>query len=296
MPKSFLSTIVAVRRGALRPLAGFLAKPCLAIAAAILLLAVAGCETPQTAQAPLPPQPSPQNPATEQLLATLRQASASPVSTPTPVSPQAGANPPPAPASSTAQLPAALREQPGAAQTNSAASTASQINGGTNALVLQEGDAVQISFPGATSLNRTVSIRRDGKISLDMIGDIEAAGLTPNQLEKVLLEKYGPQLVVKEVTVSVVSSAFMIYVTGAVMRPGKVVSERPLTPLQAVIEAGIDTQRSNLRAVRIIRTDDRGNNERFKLNLKKIIDGKQFQPFTLRPLDIIVVPEKFTWF
>jgi polysaccharide biosynthesis/export protein len=269
MPKSFLSTIVSVRRGEPGPLAAFLAKFCLAVAAAILLLAAAGCQTPQIAQAP-PASPS------------------APVSSPpTAISPFAQN-------SSIAQSPA-VGQPRGAAPVN-APSLVPEISTPANSLVLQPGDAVQVTFPGAPTLNRTVAIRRDGKISLELIGDIDAAGLTPNQLEKVLLDKYGPMLVVKEVNVSVVTAAFIVYVTGAVSHPGKVASERVLTPLQAVIEAGIDTQRANLKSVKVIRADEHGHNERFKLNLKNIMLGKEFQPFTLRPLDIIVVPEKFTWF
>ena len=228
------------------------------ILAAILLLAVGGCGTPEMAPSSAP-SGSPQV--------------------------NASASPAQGPASS----------QPAGAPAE-AVSTGPQSSSATNSLVLQPGDAVQISFPGAPSLDRSVTIRRDGKISLDMIGDINAAGMTPNQLEKVLLDKYGPQLVTKEVNVNVVNSAFIVYVTGAVMRPGKLTSERALTPLQAVIEAGIDSTKSNLKAVKVIRTDDRGHSETFKLNLKDILYGRETQPFSLRPLDIILVPEKFTWF
>jgi polysaccharide export outer membrane protein len=160
---------------------------------------------------------------------------------------------------------------------------------------LREGMTVRISFPGASTLDNTVPIRQDGKISLPMVGEVKAAGLTPQELEKELLRVYGPQLVVKEVTVTVQTSNFEVYVTGAVLRPGKLSSERVETPLEAVIEAGIDHTKANLKKVVVLR-DENGKTERFTLNLDAELKGKQSEPFTLKPNDKIYVPEKFMWY
>jgi polysaccharide biosynthesis/export protein len=163
-------------------------------------------------------------------------------------------------------------------------------------LVLHEGDTVHIAFPGAPTLDSTQIIRRDGKITMEMIGEIKAAGLAPHDLEQVLLKAFDAQLVDKTVTVSVPSSVFAVYVTGAVIHSGKLTSERPLTPLQAVLEAGIDTTKSDLKRIIVIRTSDNGGTERFKLDLNKVVNqGEPSDAFTLRPLDIIFVPEKFSW-
>jgi len=163
-------------------------------------------------------------------------------------------------------------------------------------IVLHEGDTVHIAFPGAPKFDSTQTIRRDGKITLESIGEITAAGMTPHQLETYLLKVYDTQLVDKEVMVSVPSSIFILYVTGAVSHSGKLTSDRHLTPLQAVLEAGIDSNRSNLKRVIVIRTSENGNTERFKLDLNKVMKhGEPPDPFTLQPLDIIFVPEKFSW-
>jgi polysaccharide export outer membrane protein len=163
-------------------------------------------------------------------------------------------------------------------------------------LVLHEGDTVRIAFPGAPRLDSTQAIRRDGKITLEMMGELRAAGLTPHELEQELLKVYDTQLVDKEVTVSVLSSIFIIYVTGAVAHNGKLSSDRPLTPLQAVLEAGVDNIRSNLKRVIVIRTSDNGDTERFRLDLNKVLKrGEPSDSFALKPLDIIFVPEKFSW-
>jgi polysaccharide export outer membrane protein len=166
-------------------------------------------------------------------------------------------------------------------------------------MVLREGDTIHISFPGAPSLDTIQIIRRDGKITLNMAGEVrelKAAGLTPKELEQQLLKVYADQLVVKEVTVTVQSSVFIVYVTGAVLRPGKLISERVETPLEAVIEAGIDNTKSNLKKIVIIRESENGQTERFKLNLDDVMKGKPTVPFILKSMDKIYVPEKFSWF
>jgi polysaccharide export outer membrane protein len=163
-------------------------------------------------------------------------------------------------------------------------------------LVLREGDTLKISFPGAPNLNTTQQIRRDGKISLSLVGEVSAAGLTPEQLEKKLIGLYAPQLVTKEVTVTVESSSFPVYVTGAVLRPGKVTSERPITALEAIMEAGgFDYTRANLKSVRVIR-NERGHIDHYTLNLKQVLAGQSSETFYLKPMDIVYVPERFTWF
>ncbi len=113
---------------------------------------------------------------------------------------------------------------------------------------------------------------------------------------KVTLFQCGPQLQTKEVTVTLESSAFSVYVTGSVLRPGKVVSDRPLTALEAIMEAGgCDYNKANLKAVTVLRQEN-GQQHHYKLNLKGMIKGEPVEPFKLKPSDIIYVPEKFTWF
>lgn len=169
-------------------------------------------------------------------------------------------------------------------------------SGATNGLILQPGDSVKIVFPGSPSLDTTQVIRRDGKVTLAIVGEFQAAGITPVEMEKKLLKAYEGQLRTEEVSVTVQSSAFIVYVTGAVGRAGQLNSDRHLSPLEAVIQAGVDITKANLKAVRVIRTYPGGRVERYKLNLKMTLDGHSSQPFDLEPLDIIYVPERFTWF
>ncbi len=162
-------------------------------------------------------------------------------------------------------------------------------------IVLREGDTVRVSFPGATTLNTVQLIRRDGRITLPIIGEFPAAGMTPPDMEQELLKLYGPQLQTKEVNVAVDASAFPIYVTGAVLRPGRINADHPLTVMEAVLEAGVDYTKANLKAVRVIR-NEKGQTEHHILNLKKVLQGQQDVQFKLKPNDIIYLPEKFSWF
>jgi protein involved in polysaccharide export with SLBB domain len=166
----------------------------------------------------------------------------------------------------------------------------------SEALILREGDMLKISFSGSPNLNTTQQIRRDGKITLELVGEITAAGLSPSDLEKEISDAYGPQLVTKEVTVAVVSSSIPIFVTGAVLHPEKVLSDHPITALEAVMEAGgFDYSKADMKDVRIIRSEN-GREHTYILNLKSVMQGKQMNPFYLKPYDIIYVPERFSMF
>ncbi len=161
---------------------------------------------------------------------------------------------------------------------------------------ISEGDVLKIAFPGAPTLDTTQTVRRDGKITLAVIGEVPVAGLTPTGLEKVLAERYADQLVSKEVSVTVVSTSFFVYVTGAVLRPGKIGSDRPISALEAIMEAGgFDQAKADTSAVRIIRQED-GRTKNYTVNLKTLLEGKTTELFYLKPSDIVIVPEKFAWF
>ena len=166
----------------------------------------------------------------------------------------------------------------------------------SDSIVLSPGDTVRLTFPGAENLNRVALIRRDGYVTLPLVGEFKAAGLRPREMEKQLLELYGPQLQTKEVSVAVESSAFPVYVTGAVLRPGKILSDRPLTALEAIMEAGgFDYTKANLKSIRVLRTRE-GRTEQYLLNIKRVLQGQDSQQFQLKPGDIVYVPEKFNFF
>lgn len=163
-------------------------------------------------------------------------------------------------------------------------------------IVLREGDVVNVAFPGAPDLNRSQPIRRDGKISLAQVGDVVAVGKSPADLEKEILKLYETQLVVKQVSVTLGSSAFPVFVIGAVLRPGKVTADRPLSAFEAIMEAGgFDFAKANLKRVMVLR-EGPSETATYTLNLRDTLDGKNAKPFYLKPSDVVYVREKFSWF
>jgi len=166
----------------------------------------------------------------------------------------------------------------------------------TESLILREGDVLKITFPGSPNLDATQPIRRDGKIVLSLVGEVPAVGLTPDELQKKLIELFAPQISSREVVVVVESSSFPVYVTGQVIHPGKIQTDHPLTALEAVMEAGgFDFGTANLKSVKVTRTE-KGVTKAFKLDLKRALDGKEAKPFYLKPGDILFVPERLQVF
>ena len=93
-----------------------------------------------------------------------------------------------------------------------------------------------------------------------------------------------------------VSSSFPVFVTGAVLKPGKIVSDHSMTALEAIMEAGgPDYTKANLKAVKVIRLED-GQFKTYTLDLKLLLEGKGNEPFYLKPSDIVRVPERFVLF
>jgi polysaccharide export outer membrane protein len=161
---------------------------------------------------------------------------------------------------------------------------------------LSPGDVVKISFPGAQNLDTTQQIRRDGRLNLYMIGEVKAADMTPAEFERDLVKAYSSQLISKEIKVTVVSSSFAVFVTGAVMKPGKISSDRALTAFEAIMEAGgFAGNSANAKEVRVIRQEG-GQTKTYTLNLKTILDGGQGESFYLKSYDSVYVPEKISWF
>jgi polysaccharide biosynthesis/export protein len=162
---------------------------------------------------------------------------------------------------------------------------------------LREADVVKVAFPGAQNLDTVQTIRRDGKITLPVVGEVVAAGKTPSDLQKELVKLYANELVSsKDISVTVQAASFPVFVTGAILKPGKLLSDGPITALEAIMESGgPDYTRSNLKAVRIIRSQD-NRTKNFTINLRGLVTGAPIDVFYLQPNDIIYVPEKITWF
>ena len=162
----------------------------------------------------------------------------------------------------------------------------------TNLMQLREGDVLRIAFENVTNLNTTVAIPLDGTISLQLIGQTKVTGKTVPELQTSLIALYEPHIKSTEITVTRVSSAASYTVGGAVARPGKLPLERPLTVLEAVMEAGgVVIARAKVSEVSVFRIEN-GKRINYQFNLKNALRGKELSLFYIKPFDVIYVPEK----
>jgi len=158
--------------------------------------------------------------------------------------------------------------------------------------LLQEGDVVSVEFQYTTNFNTLQKISMDGTLILNSAGAVKAAGKTVEELQAELSRIYRPQIQNDVVTVKLVSSASSLYIAGAVIRPGKIPMDRPMTALEAVMEAGgWDPAHAKLTDVTVLRLED-GRQKTYSVDLYKTLRGMNDQPFYLRPFDIIYVPLK----
>jgi polysaccharide export outer membrane protein len=167
---------------------------------------------------------------------------------------------------------------------------ASRLNSETN--LLREGDVVSITFQNSTNLNTTQKIPLDGLLNLENVGTVKAAGKSPEDFQGDLARLYGPQTRNDPITVKLIAAATAVYVAGAVSHPGRVPMERPMTALEAVMEAGgFDPARAKLSAVTVLRIAE-GRQRTFHVDLKRVIEGRDDSPFYLKPFDIVHVPSR----
>ena len=154
---------------------------------------------------------------------------------------------------------------------------------------LAPGDIVKLSFPGAPELNQLQRVRADGKISLPVLGEMNVGGKRLGDLQKELSRKYEAEIKNSEVVVTLEFSAIPIYVSGTVKNPGKVVLDRPMTVLEAIMEAGGFGDFANTKKVVVIRNVN-GRHTTYVLNLSPSLKGVPSEAFYLKAYDAIYVP------
>jgi len=156
-------------------------------------------------------------------------------------------------------------------------------------IILREGDELLINFPGASSLNTQQRIRSDGRITLDLIGEVSPVGLTPVQFQERLSELYASQLVSNEVTVRLTSRQFFVYMNGSVGTNGRLEFDRPVTLLEAVMASGFADGTVNLSKVKLMRLEGK-KVKTWVIDLNRVIDGKSEENPELKQGDMIIVP------
>jgi polysaccharide export outer membrane protein len=161
-----------------------------------------------------------------------------------------------------------------------------------NAYSIGMGDVLEISVWKNPELSATVPVRPDGRISVPLLGDVKAAGMTPLALKQTLTDGYkeyvtapGVSVVVKEI------HSRKIYVTGEVAHPGTFDLEPRTKLMQALALAGGLTPYAKGSVVVLRDARDGRQEKRFEVELKAIIRGKRPQDnLLLQPGDTLVVP------
>jgi polysaccharide export outer membrane protein len=157
---------------------------------------------------------------------------------------------------------------------------------------IRVGDALDVRFYKTPELNvEKVPVRSDGKISLDLVGDVQAAGLGTDELSSNLAQAYSKELQEPEIAVIVRSFGGQVYVGGEVNKPATLNFTEGLTALEAIQGAGgfnVDASMENVVLVR--RAGDKY--EGYRLFLKKALTGDDYtQDVALQPNDVVYVPK-----
>lgn len=152
-------------------------------------------------------------------------------------------------------------------------------------------DVLNISVWKEGDISRTVPVRPDGKISLPLLNDVQATGLTPMQLAAVVTERLRKFVADPQVTVIVVTiNSRRIYLVGEVNRAGAFTLLPNMTVLQALSTAGGFSQYADQKKIYVLR-DENGKQIKYLFNYKEVLRGqKTEQNILLKPGDTIVVP------
>lgn len=150
------------------------------------------------------------------------------------------------------------------------------------------GDKLRIEVYKDEQLSQSLQVRPDGKITMPLVGDVAAAGLTPTELRDSVARSLKEYVTNPSVTVIVTeATAARVYVMGEVNSPGPVGMQGPLTALQALARAGGFKDWAKTKSIRILRTTPQGV-QTLKFNYKDAVKGAD--PVYLRPGDTVVVP------
>jgi len=159
--------------------------------------------------------------------------------------------------------------------------------------IIQPGDQLDIKFFYNPELNETLTVRPDGMISLQLVDEVQAAGLEPSQLDDELTIMYAQEL--KKPMITVIVKSFggqRIFIGGEVNRQGLITISGNMTPLQAVLNAGGFKETASPENAIIIRKGSGNKPVPIAMNLADAMQGKTSSAdFLLQPDDIVFVPK-----
>ena len=169
------------------------------------------------------------------------------------------------------------------------ATTAVPASQGGPEYVIGPEDVLHIAVWKEADLTATLPVRPDGKISLPLLNDVQASGLTPEQLAQSVTEKLKKYIADPHVTVVVTQiNSKRIYLVGEVLRAGATPMLPNMTVLQALSSAGLN-QFAKTKGIYVLRTAN-GKQEKLPVNYRKLVKGQIEQNYVLQAGDTIVVP------
>lgn len=156
---------------------------------------------------------------------------------------------------------------------------------------IQPSDKLEVFVWKEPDLSRKVVVRPDGRISVPLVQDVDASGLSTEELKKKIEAALSEFLEAPNVTVIVEEiQSYQIFVIGQVQKPGSIRSDRPLTVLQALALAGGFSEYADQGDIRIIRSYGT-ENVTYNFNYKDVVKGKNSnQNIVLRTGDVVSVP------
>jgi len=172
------------------------------------------------------------------------------------------------------------------------ADASSQAKPHDDSFVIGNDDVLAINVWKEPDISRSIPVRSDGKISLPLVGEVQAAGRTPLKLEVEIASRLKNYISEPEVTVIVQQiNSQKFNILGQVNRPGTFVIANSLTVLDAIALAGGFRDFAKQKSIYVLRQNADGTQTRMPFNYKEVIKGQNpAQNIKLQPRDTIVVP------
>ena len=173
-----------------------------------------------------------------------------------------------------------------------AQSNASPAKPHDDSFVIGNDDVLAINVWKEPDISRSIPVRSDGKISLPLVGEVQAAGQTPLKLEQEIASKLKSYISEPEVTVMVQQiNSQKFNILGQVVRPGTYVIANSPTVLDAIALAGGFRDFAKQKSIYILRQNADGGQSKIPFNYKDVVNGKNTaQNIKLQPRDTVVVP------
>src|SRR5262245_44050381 len=154
---------------------------------------------------------------------------------------------------------------------------------------IQRGDMLEIRFALNPELDSDSLVLPDGRISLQLVGDLYAEGLTPAELTEQLRNAYSTELRDPDIAVTVASRAARIYVGGHIERPGEYAWSRQITAMQAIARAGGFSETADTSRIFVVRRDKSGAEQTIEIDTDDATNdtGKNRDVY-LAPYDLVM--------